>query len=50
MTLGRPHVVNEGTTAVAIIEEAIVRCAIFHVVYIWIRIPVPTAPPPRTIP
>jgi hypothetical protein len=23
--LGRPHVVNEGTTAVAIIEDAIVR-------------------------
>jgi hypothetical protein len=32
--LGRPHVVKEGTTAVAMIEEAIVRCAIFHVVYI----------------
>ena len=24
-TLGRPHVVNEGTTAVAMIEDAIVR-------------------------
>ena len=48
--LGRPHVVKDGTTAVAIIEDAIVRWAIFHVVNIGMRIPVPTAPPPRTIP
>ena len=32
--LGRPHVVKEGTTAVAMIEDAIARWAIPHVVNI----------------
>jgi hypothetical protein len=48
--IGKPHVVNEGTTAVATIDVAIVLLVSPHFVNMWMRIAVPTAPPPSAIP